>query len=268
MQDTPQITPRSPTSVFKDVVFALFLREAKTRLDGRWQSVFWIVFEPLAHLVILIVIFGSLRDRIVPGVDFLSWLVWGLLPFFLFRSLALRLMEAIEVNRALFVYRPVQPIDAVLSRALLEVVLAVPVYAALLFTLQWSGWPVFPARLLEVLLVGGLFVGMGVAWGLCFAVSTTGYERSRLFIRIAFFPLFILSGVMFPISALPVELQGWLLLNPIAHLLEVFRAQAVVGYQPLAAAGLLYPMAYLVLSLFVGLLIYRIRRFTILSVRG
>lgn len=268
MQSPLEHPPRTPVEAFKDVVFALMLREAQSRLNGRWSSLFWLAFEPLAHIVLLLLIFGGLRDRMVPGVNLVAWLVWGLLPFFVFKALALKLMEAIEVNRALFVYRPVQPIDAVIARAVLEGLLAAAVYGLLLFAMLWMGLPVWPEAFLETLFLGFLFLGMGFSWGLLFAVLTTGYEKVRLFIRLSFFPLYLLSGVILPLSSLPADLRSWLMLNPLAHLVEAIRGSAVVGYAPVPETSLAYPAAYLLTSLAIGLLIYRLRRPSILMVKS
>jgi capsular polysaccharide transport system permease protein len=272
MQSTPSsvniIRPhRDALQAFKDVVFALVMREAKSRLNGRWSSIFWLAFEPLAHVIVLLLIFGHFRARMVPGVDFIAWLVWGLLPFFLFKGLALKLMEAIEVNRALFVYRPVQPIDAVVARGLLETLLGVLVYGGLLFVMGWFGVAVVPFRWLETLLWVSSFVLMGVSWGLLFAVLTTGYERVRLFIRLSFFPLYLLSGVIFPLASLPAELREWLFLNPLAHQVELVRSSALEGYRPVPEAELGYPLLCALGALALGLVVYRLRRHSILMVK-
>jgi capsular polysaccharide transport system permease protein len=268
MQSQLEHPRRTPVEAFKDVVFALMLREGHSRLNGRWSSLFWLGAEPLAHMVLMLLIFGGLGDRVVPGISLVSWLVWGLLPFFVFKALALKLMEAVEVNRALFVYRPVQPIDAVVARGVLETLLAVAIYGLLLVAMLWIGLPVWPEAFLETLLLGFVFLGMGFSWGLLFAVLTTGYEKVRLFIRLSFFPLYILSGVIFPLASLPADLRGWLMLNPLAHLLEAIRGAAVAGYAPVPELNLAYPAAYVLASLAAGLLIYRLRRSTILAVRS
>ncbi|MEN9485187.1 MAG: hypothetical protein RJB37_3067, partial [Pseudomonadota bacterium] len=105
----------------RSVVFALSLRELKTRLDGRWGGAVWVVGEPLLNMLAMLAVYSAMRARTIGGVDTLLFLVSGQMPYLLFKSLVLRLMEAIESNQGLFAYRQVQPIDAVLARSVVEV---------------------------------------------------------------------------------------------------------------------------------------------------
>ncbi len=243
------------------VGFALFLRETKTRLGGRWWGVLWTVGEPLANAVVMLFVYGVLRAHVVAGVDTLMFLVTGLLPFQFFKSLVLRLMEGIDANQGLFAYRQVRPVDAVLARAAVEVMLALLMLVAAVAVLAWLGHEVIPQYPLELLGSSVLLVGMGVALGLLAAVSTAGLlARVRMVVRIGFFPVFLTSGAIFPLSAVPPAMREWLLLNPVAHLIEGLRA-AFFGLQYHAVTGTSWttPALWSLLAATAGLSVYRAR---------
>ena len=259
------ISPASPpaaAAVMRAVVFALFLREFKTRLGGRWWGLVWALGEPLAGAAVLLGLYTLAHAHAVGGVDTVLFLVSGVLPFQLFKNLVLRPMEAIDANQGLFAYRQVRPIDTVLARALVELMLALGVLAMTLLALAWLGHDVLPRHPLELFGVSALLVALGSALGLLAAVATGGaLARGRAAIRVATLPLMLASGVIFPVAALPPAVRELLLANPLLHLLERLRG-AVFGstYHALPQASPALPLAALLVCAALALALYRARR--------
>lgn len=253
---------RSAWAVMRSVLFALYLRELKTRLDGRWGSALWVIGEPLANLVAMLLVYGALRAASLGGIDTLLFLASGLLPFQLFKALVLRLMEAIDANQGLFAYRQVKPLDALLARAGVELTLMAGLSAVAVLGLAWLGHRVLPERPLELLVASAVLVALGVALGLLAAVATSAhFTRVRGFVRMAFFPIYLISGAMVPLAHLPQALREWLLLNPVAHLIESLRmAFFGVSYRSPEGVGLGLPLAWTVVVAVLGLSLYRVRR--------
>ncbi|HSQ91006.1 MAG TPA: hypothetical protein VLM19_02395, partial [Nitrospiraceae bacterium] len=131
---------------------ALFLREAVARLSAGRAAWVWILLEPVVHLVFIIVLFGFVLQRVVPGIDFSLFIATGILGFILAKNTATRSKEAINANDTLFTYRQVFPVDTVLVRAALEGLLFL-ITALFLFTgLGLFGYEVFPHDFLQVML--------------------------------------------------------------------------------------------------------------------
>lgn len=246
----------------QDVLFALYLRELKGRLDGRWGSALWVVGEPLANLAAMLLLYSAMRTHSVGGIDTLLFLVSGQLPYLLFKSLVLRLMDAIDANQGLFAYRQVKPLDAVLARAGVELTLFGSVSALCLAGLVWLGHDVWPEHPLEMAGTLTLLVLLGIGLGLLCAVATGGaLTRTRGFVRMAFFPIYLASGAIFPLSTLPQGLREWLLLNPLAHLLEVIRSSLFgARYHPMQGVNLDMVVAWILIGTTVALSMYRVRR--------
>lgn len=251
---------RSPLEIQRAVLFALFVRELKTRFEGTWAGMVWVLLEPLANVLILMAIFGSLHRAVSPSIEYPVFLVTGLLPFFIFRNLTFRLMEAIDSNLGLFAYRQVKPMDTLVSRAMLEVVLLSTVYLVALAALMWLGYKVMPAYPLELMGVSLLLVLLGMSLGLLFAMVTHNLPRLRTFIRICSGPLYMISGVMFPVRALPEDLRWWLLWNPALHLVELSRGCFFAAYKVLPEVSPAYVATVMLLCLTLGLSLYRVQR--------
>lgn len=259
--------PRKSWQIQRTVVFALFLREIKTRFGGRWMGIFWVLLEPLAHVLLMMAMFGVMHRAAAPGIEYPVFLVTGLLPFFAFKGLALRLMDAVDSNRGLFGYRQVKPMDALLSRALLETALNAVVYLIALALLGWIGFQFLPARPLELMATGFLLLVLGAALGTAFAVATNELPQTRSFIRIAAFPLYMLSGVIFPVHAIPADYHVYLLWNPVLHLIELSRASFFSQYVLVQGINIEYPLAWCLLATMGALSLYRVRRLSLIAIR-
>ena len=142
---------RSSISITWAVWRALFLREAVSRLSAGRAAWLWILLEPLVHLIILYVLFGFILQKVVSGIDGGLFITTGLLGFFMAQNTALRCMEAINANAALFAYRQVHAVDTVLVRAALEAVLLLISALVLLLGLGLRGLKVALQDLLLVM---------------------------------------------------------------------------------------------------------------------
>ena len=257
---TEPLRKRSPWEVQRAVLFALVLREMKARVGGQWVGAIWTLLEPLAHVLFILSIYTMLRGGSMPGVEVPVYLAVGLIPFFLFQHLATRLMDAISANRGLFSYRQVKPLDTLVSRATVEAVMNVLVYAVTLGLLGWMGYHVAPARPLEMLGINAILLLLGTGFGLFAAV--VGHERPRLkgFVRMTMMPMYLASGAIFPLHMLPIEYLQWLLLNPVAHLLDLSRQAFLPAYVPLPGVNALYPALCTLGLLALALLTYSANR--------
>ena len=253
---------RSSWAVMRSVVFALSLRELKTRLDGRWGGAVWVIGEPLLNMLGMLAVYSAMRANTIAGVDTLLFLVSGQLPYLLFKSLVLRLMDAIDSNLGLFAYRQVQPIDAVIARAVVELLVFGAVMGGCLAALGWADHPVLPHHPLELLATVVLLAVLGAALGLFMAVGTAApLNRLRGLVTMLFLPVYISSGALIPLGSLPIGLQHAFLYNPIAHLLELLRS-ALLGpaYQASPSVGWSLPIAWTLGALLAALALYRARR--------
>lgn len=256
---------RTPWQIQRAVLFALLQRDLKARFGGRWLGGIWTLFEPLAHVVILLLLFGYLRHRVVPGIPFPLFLVTGLIPYLIFRNLTLRLMGALDGSRGLFGYRQVKAIDVLVARAGMEVLIYSVLFVAFLAAMGWAGLPWFPDRPLHLAVASVVLIVFGFGLGLTLAVLTDDWPQLRVFIRLMFMPLYFLSGVMFPLHSLPTDFLPWLLWNPLLHLIEIHRGDFVDHYRVIEQVNLSYPAAVSLVTLALSLALYRVRRLRLLA---
>ncbi len=236
---------------------ALFLREALSRFFLERGAWLWLIAEPIVHVAYLLVIYTVVRAHSIGGVDTAMWLLLGLQGFFLFRRTATQAMNALEANAALFTYRQVKPVDTVLVRGFLEAMLLAVVTLILLAGAGLLGHDVTPDRPLALL---AAFIGlwlMGLGFALVASVASELVPELGRIQKIAMMPLYLVSGVVFPLAAVPQPYRDWLLYNPVAHGLEAARLAFTDHYHAVPELSTDYLYACALVSVFFGLALHR-----------
>ena len=250
------LVPRNPWIVSYHVWQALFLREAVARISADRIAWLWLLAEPIAHVALLVWIRTLIgRVRLVPGADFVPWLVVGITLFIMFRNQMNRGMEAINANRGLFAYRQVHPVDTVLVRCFLEAMLSSIVMLLLIVGFNLVGYTLVPVEPLHGLYIWVLVLVFGTGIALIFSVVATTLPEAARFVRMLMFPLYFLSGIMIPVQYFPHDLQQYLIYNPVLHAVELFRLGFFENYRPVNGLSVLYLNYWVWGSLFFGLLL-------------
>lgn len=255
---------RSGFEVQQATVNALFLREIKTRFGKYRLGYLWAILEPAAHLTILLTIFGFIMHRTMPDISFPVFLLNGLIPYFIFSNIAIRSISALEANQGLFNYRPVKPIDTLIARAILEVLIYVFVYIVLMAVIAMAGEE-FAINDIVTLVMTWLLLGfLSCGLGLIFMVIGKIFPETEKFLPILIKPLYFISCIMYPLHVIPKEYWPYILWNPIVHAVELSRASVVMGYVS-EGVSLPYLAISTLLTLCLGLAIYRIHEEAMLT---
>lgn len=248
---------RNALSITLSVWKALFLREALARLFAGRAAWFWLLAEPLSHIVFLMLVFSAIRIHTVGGIDTGTWIMVGLLAFFVFRRTGTQVMNAISANQALFTYRQVKPIDTALVRGILEGFLMVMVSAVLLIGYYLAGGKSSPSDILAVLgALAGLWL-FGMGFGLILSVVGELIPEVSRVVNLAMTPIYFASGAMFPLASVPPPYREWLMLNPVAHGMEAARLGFVSHYHPVRELSLDYLFGSALVTIFLGLALHR-----------
>ena len=257
MMHTNRAAARTHWQVTRSVWMALFLREALGRVTATRLAWFWILVEPLMHVILLVMVRELLgKIRLVTNAEFIPWLLVGITAFMLFRDGVTRSIGAIDANKGLFNYRQIKPIDPVLMRTVLEGLLKSLVFIILLGGALLLGFDILPFEPLGAILVWLSVWLLGASLGLVVSVVTTLVEEAGRIIKMLIFPLYFLSGAMFPLQILPHYIQQYVLYNPIAHGLESIRLQFFEGYHTLDGISLLYLYYWIFAAAALGLALH------------
>lgn len=251
------VTVRSPLQVTLAVWKALFLREALGRLFAARAAWFWILAEPVFHMSYMLVIFTVIRVRHVGGIETPIWLMTGLLAFLMFRQTGTQGANGISANRSLLIYRQVKPVDTVLVRSALEAVLLLCVMAIMMAGLWLLGWNALPAEPLTVFQAFFALWLLGLGYGLISSVMSELVPELDRILDFVMMPLYLISGVIFPLSAVPQPYRDWVMLNPVAHGVESVRQGFSPFYHAVPELSQSYLWACVLVVFFAGLVLQR-----------
>jgi len=213
------------------VVRALILRETRARFGKHRLGYLWAFLEPVFFIGTFYLIYLIAQRRLPAGMDIISFITTGLLPFQVFRNISKKTMNATGGNKPLLTYPKVKPFDLVVARFILEAATFTTIFLVLLAV---STYFAPPGReiddVLGIVMGLGLAIGFGGAVGVTFsgiALLAPAFERVQ---SIIMRPLFWISGVFFTANQLPSWGRAYLMWNPILHAVEMVRDGFFTSY--------------------------------------
>lgn len=209
-------------------------REVIGRYRGSVMGLAWSFFNPVLMLVVYTFVFSVVFKARWGGageeskasfaiVLFVGMIVHGLFAECINRAPGLIISNVNYVKKVLFPLEilPWVAMGSALFHATISLVVLLIAQLILNFSLPWTA-VLFPLVVLPLLIAT-----MGFAW----ILSATG-----VFVRdiaqttgIITTVLLFLSPVFYPVSILPKEYQGWLLLNPLTFVIEEARNVLIWG---------------------------------------
>ena len=121
------------------VVWALFLREIRTRFGHYRLGYAWALLEPAAQVGLMLALFALVLGRTAGEFSFGAFFVCGVTVFALFSNIATRSLSAIEANSGLLMHRPVHPADTLVVRAWLKSMIHLSTFVQMLLAIPAIG---------------------------------------------------------------------------------------------------------------------------------
>lgn len=248
---------RESWGVTWNVWHAMFMREMTARTMADRMSWFWMIFEPMAVVGIMVAIRGLISGgRHIAGADFIPWVLVGMMGFSLFRENLIRLLGAVEANSGLFTYRQVKPIDTVIVRSFLEFMLKSFIFFLFIGLGSLMKFDLIPGKPLEAMFDWFSLWMLGLGAGLLGSAAASLVTEIGNVIKLISFPLLVVSGVIFPLHYIPHQYQQYVLLNPIVHGLENLRLNFFEGYHSLNGIDMVYLWYWALVMITLGLMLH------------
>lgn len=250
------IKKRSGLAVMIAAFHALLMRELQTRFGSYRLGYLWAPLEVILQMAIMMVIFGAIMKRALPGMDYMLFLVAGFTPFFMMQRIATRSLGAVSANAGLLMYRAVRHIDVIIARSVLELIIYFVTFVILILGLAFFGIG-FSVATLDVVLfcwITMFFFAFGLAM-ILMIVGHYGGELSKV-ISIVFTILYFTSGVLYSVHMIPEPYLSYLMYNPFIHNLEMIRHALSPSY-PIHHVSMSYFIKWTICVNFLGLLLYK-----------
>src|SRR5690554_3110039 len=244
-----------------NVIWALTLRETRTRFGQYQLGYLWAFVEPIVWILSFYLIF-ALVDRPSPrGMSLFGFLATGMITYELFAKTAEKVSLAINVNRPLLFYPQVRPLDLTYARWFLETSTHCSVFVVIMGAeLMVTGQTLRISDPLSLLLGLLLASALGYGVGLIFCMAQVIFPSLEKVRGPLMRPLFWTSGIFFTANSLPLEARNILMYNPVMHAVEFVRQGWFTSYEA-KWASYNYLFGWVLALLFIGTLLEReIRR--------
>ncbi|WP_435632038.1 ABC transporter permease [Carnimonas bestiolae] len=234
------------------------LREFTSRTTSDRMGWFWMLFEPLATITVMMFVREFLRNsmRQIVGADYIPWLIIGLMCFYIFRECMMTPLQAISANKGMFSYRQILPIDTVIARCVVGGMLRGFIFIVIIGFILTIGMIDFPyAPMLVIINLVGVWM-LGSSLGILFAALSTLIPEIGRIIRLLSMPLIFLSGAMFPINSFPLYIKLYMSWNPLLIAIEKVRLGFFEYYHTINNLSDIYLWSVIVMILAIGLLMH------------
>lgn len=246
---------RSSLAIFRSSVFALFLREMYESVGIKKRGYFWLFFDVLFVVMVFAGLRGYLRGLHIPGLDTVVFLAINVMAFYFFRTTVKMLMDSFSVNKSLFDYRQVRPIDVLLSKFLFNFYIRVVATFVLVFIGIYFEFDL-GIKDFNMVAFSVLWLALfSLSIGLLSAVLASFFEFVKKFVGYIMLPLLFTSAVFYTVESLPPYLRELIVYNPVVHFMEMLHG-SYFHVLDTRYVDYVYMTYWTVIPLFLGLFLY------------
>lgn len=243
----------SPYDRYRRSLWLLTVRDLRVRYSTSALGYLWSILDPLVMAGIYWFVFTQVFDRPVGEQPYIVFLLSALLPWMWFNGAVsdstraylreAKLIRSTKIPRTIWVAR------LVLSKGI-EFVASIPVLAIFAIfsgaVIHWEAFYFLLAILIQTVLTMG--VGLIVAPLVVFFRDLD--RATKLVLRFMFYA----SPIIYGLSDLPAQLQGWALLNPLFGIFSLYRSTFFP--EQLNWAAVLVASLVSVVLLVIGILVF------------
>lgn len=220
------LADRSPLIVFLRVIYAIIMREVRTRFGKSNLGYLRALLEPAVFIAGFVVIWLAIGRASPVAVPVELFFLCSLFPYNAFMRTWDYTSSAITANTGLLMFPVVRPLDFFIARTVLEGASQILVFVILAIVIQglFCEPRHLPDNLLGVLGASMAAILLGASAGLVIGCLTMEFPSISVVMQLVRRLLFFTSGVFFMADSLPVIIKDYLYWNPVLHVTEWFRS--------------------------------------------
>ncbi|HKE40982.1 MAG TPA: ABC transporter permease [Casimicrobiaceae bacterium] len=242
---------------YRSFVWGGVRRDLQLRYFGSVLGIAWLVIQPAGLIAVFFLVFTTVfPNRVIDEtVNYGAFLCAGLIPWLMFAEIVQRghgcFLENAQLIRHSNFPRILLPMTTTLS-AMLNFSLLLVIYLAV-FAISGQAFSIHIIALpVLIALLGGLAFSLTVFLALINVYARDITQAVPFGLQL----LFWLTPVVYSQTAMPEVLARFLAWNPLAAVIDGFQRTIVFHTWP-QWHRLLYPLAFLVVSLLLSRLVYR-----------
>jgi ABC-type polysaccharide/polyol phosphate export permease len=227
------------------LIWNFVVRDLKGRYIGSLMGFLWSVVHPFVLLISYTFVFSivfKIRPTTLATDNFAVFLFCGILPWLYFQDTLVRSCSCVQENanliRKTIFPSEILPVSLVISNLAFHLISV----AVLLVVLLWMGLLQWTALLVPLLLLPLMVLCLGLGWIL--AALQVFLRDTLQVLSVALIFWFWFTPIFYSVGMVPRSFQPILQLNPLAAVVEGYRACLLEGAMPsLSGLGLVWAWA-------------------------
>ena len=248
---------------YRDLLWMFVKRDFTAQYKQTILGPLWHFIQPLFTTIVFLVVFTNIAKISTDGVPPILFYMSGITIWNYFASCLNATSNTFVANAGIFgkVYFPrlVIPLSTVMSNIVKFGIQFLLLLCAMLWYKLSSTTFILSQPLSTLLLIPFIILimaGIGLGLGIIISSMTTKYRDLTVLIGFAVQLLMYATPVVYPLSTITSEkLRFWITLNPLTPLVEAFR-YAMLGVGSFDYASFGYSIGFMLITLFIGLLIF------------
>jgi len=234
----------------KDLLYTWVYRIIRARYQQSLLGGLWAIIVPIATTLIFSVIFTFFIPINTGNTPYLVFSYTAMVPWTLFSSSITDMVDSLTGNMNLvskiYFPREILPIASLIAR-LVDALIA---FAILVVLMVYYKMPVSIAGLLLLPFILMIQIALCLGIGFIGGALNVFYRDIRHIFLLGLQLWFYASPVIYPVTSVPARLRPYYYLNPMAGILESYRA--IILYQELPGYYLLISIGMAVITLVIG----------------
>lgn len=234
-QWTATVTPKKPLFnipvrevwKYRDLIYQFVRRDLVTQHKQTVLGPIWFFVQPVISSVVMTIVFGKIANLPTNDIPRFLFYLSGVTIWYYFSQVLSRSSNVFAGNAHLFtkIYFPRLTVPIASSIvAIWHFIIQFLIFLGFYFYFLWAGYPIeasYRVIIIPVLILQAAMLGMGC--GLLISALTTRFRDLQMAVSPALQLWMYASCIFFPRSMVPDSLQWFMILNPVASIVEAFR---------------------------------------------
>lgn len=234
----------------RELLMAWTMRTIKARYQQSILGGLWAIIQPAAAAVIFSIIFTQFVRVNTGTIPYIVFSYTALVPWTLFNGSITDMVDSLVVNMNLvskiYFPREILPVAALMAR-LLDFAIA---GAILIFLIVFFQIPIFPLGWLFIPIILAIQLALTLGLGFIGAAFNVFYRDVKHLFILGLQIWLYASPIIYPIETVPERFRSLYFLNPMAGIIESYRA--VLLYQQIPGPYILISATVALIILFAG----------------
>ena len=245
---------------YRDLLWLFVRRDFVAQYKQTILGPIWNVIQPILTTIMFLLLFGKIANIPTDGIQPVLFYMSGITIWNYFSTSLIAASNTFVGNAAIFgkVYFPrlVMPLSVIMSNIVrLGIQFGLLLLCMIYYAIKGVPIHIGLSWLLIIPLVA-LMAGIGLGLGIIISSLTTKYRDFTVLMTFVIQLAMYVTPIAYPLSFLAhSKYKALISLNPITPIVEAFR-YIVFGHGTVTVASMSYSLAFMVVSLFIGVTIF------------